>query len=215
MNSAWIDLTVPVSAETPVWPDDPVPRLTRIVDFVPGADFRLSVLNFGLHTGTHVDAPLHYIKGGRDVSKLDLWKMQGEVMVVDATIVEVITVDFLTSFYWKQVKRVFFKTFSNKVYKNEVVIRRPYRALDASAANWLAAQGIVLCGIDGLTIAIESQIGDAHHALLKNEVVVIEHLDLSKLTPGLYEMIALPMLIPGAEAAPARVLVKKSLQQLL
>lgn len=210
MKSDWIDISVPVSKETPVWPGDPSPQLTTLFSQENGDDYRLSELRFGLHTGTHIDAPLHFIREGKDVAALELWRMVGEVQVVDATAVQSITAAYLETLPIGSANRLLFKTFSGSEPRSMAARRQPFRALDNSAAEWLAKRGIVLCGIDGMTIAIEEELSAVHRILLEKETVIVENLFLEQLTAGLYEMMALPVLIPGAEAAPARVLIKKS-----
>lgn len=208
-DNHFIDITVPVTAETPVWPGDPSAELTTLLSMEKGDSCHLSRLSFGLHTGTHVDAPLHFIQGGKDVSSLDLWKMQGEVLVVDATEEERITSVFLEKLQLASPKRILFKTFSGLLPRNTAVLKQPYNALDRSAAEWLTEQGVVLCGIDGMTIAIEEELSAVHRILLEKEIVIVENLILEQLSAGIYEILVMPMLIPCAEAAPARVLIKK------
>lgn len=208
-----VDITVPVTRDTPVWPGDPRPELTTILSIENGDGCRLSQLNFGLHTGTHVDAPLHFINGGKDVAALESWKMEGEVLLVDATGVEIITSQFLSGIDLDGVTRVLFKTFSDEVPRNIAAVQLPYRALDLSAAGYLAEKNMVFCAIDGMTIAIENQLAEVHCVLLEKEIIIVENLHLSGLTAGLYDIHVAPMLIPGAEAAPARVSIKKSLHR--
>lgn len=207
-----IDITVPVSSETPVWPGDPVPQLTTLLSIEHGDDCHLSQLTFSLHTGTHVDAPLHFIRGGKDVSSLDISKMEGEILLVEALGIERITVEVLMSLNLTGIVRLLFKTLPDHLDRNDAARQQPYPALDISAARYLADHGFVLCAIDGMTIAIEEQLTAVHRTLLEKEIVIVENLNLHGLTAGLYEIQVVPMLIPGAEAAPARVTIKKSFQ---
>jgi len=214
-SNGYIDITIPVSETTPVWPGDPAPELNTMFSHSKGDNFQLSRLNIGLHTGTHVDAPLHFIPGGKGIEKLDIRKMMGLAQLMDFSGVTEITSELLEDRLIEGVQRVLLRTFYQYENRDLTAVKKPYRALNENAARFLVKSGVVLCGIDGMTIAIESQLETVHQILLKEEIVIVENLSLSELTEGLYEMIALPMLIPGAEAAPARVLVKKSLQQLL
>lgn len=207
----WMDITIPVSPDVPVWPGDPVPVLTPLLQIENGDTCRLSTLHMGLHTGTHVDAPLHFIPGGKDVTALDLGRLTGAVQLIDLAGTERITAAVLQPLLHPRVKRVLFRTFHPDEDWNRVAAITPYRALDQTGARFLADAGIVLCGIDGITIACEDQLEPVHRLLLERDVVIVENLNLSALTAGHYEIIVLPLLVPGAEAAPARALIKKSL----
>lgn len=209
-DNSFIDITVPVHQETPVWPGDPKPELKTLLSLENGDACHLSQLTLGLHTGTHVDAPLHFMRGGKDVASLALWKLRGEVIVIDATGEPIITAGFLEKQHLGPVKRILFKTFSETADRNTEVLKQPYRALDVSAARWLTEQAFVLCGIDGITIAIEEELTEVHTTLLQREIVIVENLNLQFISAGVYEIWVFPLLIPGAEAAPARVLIKKS-----
>lgn len=212
-RAEYFDVTIPVSDKTPVWPGDPSSELTKIFSHEKGDNFQLSRLSFGLHTGTHVDAPLHFIAGGKDIAALDISKMIGPVQCIDFSGIAEITAELLKGRLMPGVKRVLFRTFHSHENRDTTALQTPYRALNEEAATCLVQAGVLLCGIDGMTIAMEHQLASVHRILLKEEVVILENLDLSKLTDGLYEIMVLPLLLPGAEAAPARVLIKKSLQQ--
>lgn len=203
----WIDVTVPVSAETPVWPGDPSPVLTAIARHEDGDEAHLSELFFGLHSGTHIDAPLHFIPGGGDVCTLPLDALIGVVRVLDATDCVVISAEWLRKRLGDE-QRVIFKTSSDEADRRTLLEAPDFPALDVSAAAMLVEKGVMLAGIDGLSIAIQSELAPVHRLLLEKDVVVLEHLDLRRIKEGIYEMIALPMRITGAEAAPTRVLIR-------
>lgn len=202
----WIDVTVPVSPDTPVWPGDPSPVLTAIARHEDGDEAHLSELFFGLHSGTHIDAPLHFIPGGGDVCAIPLSALIGIVRVLDATECACISAEWLRNRLGDE-QRVIFKTISDDADRRTFLENPDFPALDASAAALLVENGIMLAGIDGLSIAIQSELAPVHRLLLE-EVVVLEHLYLLGIKEGIYEMIALPMRIPGAEAAPTRVLIR-------
>lgn len=202
----WIDITTPISPSTPVWPGDPKAELTRILSFNNGDACTLSLLSAGLHTGTHLDAPLHFIPGGNDSTTFDLQKMIGDVQVIDATITESITAEWLQQHLLPETNRIILKTLSNGETPTGT---GNFKALDPIGAILLLEKKIFFCGIDGLSIATEDSLQETHKILLSHQVVIAEHLHLTSITAGLYEMICLPMLIAGAEAAPARILLRE------
>jgi len=137
----------------------------------------ISSLSLGTHTGTHIDAPAHYFENGTPVDKLDL-----ENLVTSA---EVVTSPLMPTTNCKAV-----------LFKNAV-------PLSIETAKQLQFEGFKTIGCDTPSIGDD----DVHHFLLKNEIVIIEMLDLSKISDGVYQMIALPLKIEGADASPARVVL--------
>lgn len=202
----WIDITTPITPSTPIWPGDPKAELTRILSFNNGDGCTLSSLFAGLHTGTHLDAPLHFIPGGNDSTSFDFEKMIGDVQVIDATITESITAEWILQKIYPTARRIIFKTLS---IGETPTGSGNFKALDPIAAKFLLEKDICFCGIDGLSIATEDSLEETHKILLNHQVIIAEHLHLTSITAGLYEMICLPMLIPGAEAAPARILLRE------
>lgn len=202
----WIDITTPISPSTPVWPGDPVAEITHMLSFNNGDGCTLSSLSAGLHTGTHLDAPLHFIPGGNDITTLDLNKMIGDVQVLDATEADSITAEWIQQHLSPETKRILFKTLSSGETPSGA---GNFKALDPNAAKLLLEKEICFCGIDGLSIATEDSLEETHKILLNHQVIIAEHLHLTSITAGVYEMICLPILIPGAEAAPARILLRE------
>lgn len=203
----WRDVTVPVSFDTPVWPGDPSPVFTPVARHEDGDGVQLSEVFFGLHSGTHIDAPLHFIPGGADVCGVPVQALIGMVRVMDATACQCISAEWLSDRLGED-QRVIFKTISDDVDRKAFLVNPDFPALDVSAALFSVEKGMVLAGIDGLSIAIQNQLAPVHRVLLEKNVVILEHLDLRGIEPGYYEMVALPLLIPSAEAAPARVLLR-------
>ncbi len=207
-SGKWIDITVSIDSATPVWPGDPAPVISRIAAHESGDGYQLSEAFFGLHTGTHIDAPLHFIQGAKDITALSIDKMIGEVRVLDATAIKIITAAWLEDKAVQQGERLIFKTL-NYPLKEPVHYKEEFTALDESATGFLAAKKIRFAGIDGLSIAIYPSLREAHVTLLKEEIIIAENLHLEEIDAGMYDMICLPVKITGAEAAPARVLLKK------
>ncbi len=204
----WIDVSVGIESGMPVWPGDPSPLITRVASFEGGDDYQLSEAFFGLHSGTHIDAPLHFIPGGKCIAEIALHKLVGLVRVLDATSCKLIDAAWLSEKSIEAGERLFFKTCSSTENRNPDP-SCPFRALDDSAARYLVDKKIEMAGIDGLSIAILQQLKEVHVTLLNAEIVIVENLDLQKISEGYFEMLCLPVKISGAEAAPARVLLRK------
>lgn len=207
-KSSWIDISSGICAATPVWPGDPSPIITAVATHAAGDGYQLSEAFFGLHTGTHIDAPLHFIPDGKGIDELDLNKLIGAVRVLDATGCELIDAVWLLEKDIQPGERLLFKTFT-VTGKRVIDYTDHFTALDGTGARFLAEKKIHLAGIDGLSIAINQQLQEVHICLLKEEIVILENLNLNAISEGHYEMICLPVKIEGAEAAPARVLVRQ------
>lgn len=206
IRNNWIDITTPITPTTPVWPGDPVAELTPILRFSNGDGCNLSALSAGLHTGTHLDAPLHFIPEGNDITMLDLNKMIGDVQVLDATETGSIYTEWIQQNIHPATRRILFKTLS---IGETPTGSGNFKALDPAAAKLLLEKEVCFCGIDGLSIATEDTLEETHKILLNHQVIIAEHLNLTSITAGVYEMICLPIMIPGAEAAPARVILRQ------
>jgi arylformamidase len=210
MEGGWMDVSEPISKNTIVWPGDPQAIITQVASYEIGDNYQLSEAFLNLHTGTHVDASLHFIKEGNDVTKISLEALMGEAKVLDASAQKVISTDWLMTKKLRKGDRVLFKTMKDNDNRQEKLSQIDFIALNVDAAYYLSELGIVLAGIDGLSIAIAHELNETHQVLLKNEIVIVEVLNLTGIQEGNYEMICLPIKIEGAEAAPARVLLRET-----
>ncbi|MFN2532322.1 MAG: cyclase family protein [Pyrinomonadaceae bacterium] len=207
------DLSVPLRAEMPTYPGDPEIKILQWSTLESGANANVSQLNFGAHTGTHVDAPAHFLRDGEKVEFLPLDVLIGKVEVVEVpNDFEVIRQDFLQEVWKAGTRRVLFKTRNSRFWADsENSFREDYTYLDLSGAQFLVEQGICLVGIDYLSI---EQFGTArfetHRLLLSHKVVIIEGLNLDQIAAGEYELICLPLRIRGGsgDGAPARVVLR-------
>jgi arylformamidase len=207
------DVTVPVSNELPTWPSDPGVQITDWCSLAAGDDANVSMLNFGAHTGTHVDAPAHFIEGAAKVESLSLESLIGEAQVVAVPDdVYVIDEEFVRKHCTPGAERVIFKT-RNSAFWSEVKLQfhSDFTYLDLPAAKWLVEQGIKLVGIDYLSIEkFASEKHETHIALLSRGVVILEGLNLTGITAGKYELICLPLRLRSnkGDGAPARVVLR-------
>jgi arylformamidase len=204
----WFDISVPIAPGTVVYEGDPAVSLEQIQSLANGGVCNLSQLSFGVHTGTHIDAPLHFIEGGAGVEETPLDALIGPATVVDAAAVvgNIDAAALATLAIPADVERLLFKTTNSRLW--EMGRFSPeFIGLTADAAEALVAHGVRLVGIDYLSIAPPDDPAPTHLALLEAGVVILEGLDLREVPPGPYTLVCLPLLIAGADGAPARAIL--------
>lgn len=206
----WIDVTVPVRSGMVVYEGDPEVRIGRVADMAEGAVCNVSRAELGLHSGTHIDAPVHFLPGAGGIEAIPVEALMGPVFVVDAQEVcdhiDRRTLDQLE--VPAGMERVLFKTANSRLWESGR-FERAYVALIEDAARELAGRGVRLVGIDYLSVAPYGDPAPTHLALLEAGVVVLEGLDLRAVEPGRWEMISLPLLVPGSDGAPSRTLLRR------
>ena len=203
------DVSVPIDNGMPVWPTDPAVSLTTAT--IPSIDrrrtIRVTSIRLGSHTGTHIDAPNHFVEGGKKLHQIPLTWLVGQVAVFHIAGVPSINRRHLEQLDWVGVKRVLFKT-DNSDHWKDAEFYENYVYLEPDAASFLVERGLRLVGIDYLSI---DRYGSEHHpshlVLLPNDIVILEGLDLSAVVPGRYHMVALPLNIQHADGAPTRVIL--------
>ncbi|NOZ71607.1 MAG: cyclase family protein [Chloroflexi bacterium] len=203
------DISLPISPNIVVWEDDPHVTLTQVSHLDRGDIATLSTISCSVHTGTHVDAPCHFIAGGASVESLDLYTLVGPAWVADAEGIPLITAAFLDTLDLPpHLERLLLRSDNSKrQLLNDTSFHRDYVALAADAASWLVEKGIKLVGVDYLSVAPFQQIEATHHILLGAGVVVVEGLNLQNIEPGLYQFYCLPLRIVGSDGAPARAIL--------
>lgn len=193
------DVTRPISSTSPHYPGDPSPEiLTKDHGSYLTTDLHLST-----HTGTHIDAPSHYLDGATTIDRLPLSHLMGRCRVVDFTscgekIGEQHLQGRLTG-----IQRIFIKTQASEVSQ----FGTSFPHLDMTAATSLLHAGIICVGIDSPSIEAYHGDGSLHQLLLSHGIVIIELLDLSKVAEGTYWMVALPLRLQGLDGSPARVIL--------
>ncbi len=206
------DITVPISENTPVYEGDPTVEITIANAIARGDTANVSRLCCGIHTGTHVDAPNHFIEGSRRVHELELEKLVGKCRVVEidksVTAIEAKHIENLDG-----AERVLFKT-RNSDFWNDFShgFRKDFTYIAPDAAKALVDLRIKLVGIDYLSVEkFGAETFDTHITLLEKEVVIIEGLDLREIAAGEYELICLPLKIVGGtgDGAPARTILRQ------
>ena len=207
------DVTVPLSNELPTYPGDPGVQIRDWSTLANGDAANVSVLYFGAHTGTHVDAPAHFIEGAAKVESLALDVLIGEAQVVEVPKeFRVIDEQFVIENCAPGSERILFKT-SNSDFWSEPKpeFHTDFTYLDLKAAERLIDHGAKLIGIDYLSIEKFAQHNhETHYALLSRGVVILEGLNLSDVPAGKYELICLPLRLRSdkGDGAPARVVLR-------
>ena len=201
------DITVPLAAGMSTYPGDP-PFVLESVQRSGDSPFELSRLSLSTHTGTHVDAPGHFVPGGASVDQLPLEILLGKARVVELLVRETVGRVDLEALDLRDDLRVLLKTrMSGQLLRSGY--HQDHVHLSEDAALYLAQAGIKLVGIDYLSVdRFGSTDFPAHRALLGAGVIVLEGLDLSEVEPGEYEMACLPLRIAGGDGAPARVVLR-------
>ena len=207
------DVSVPLSAATPTYPGDPGIEIKQWLRLANGDAANVSLMNFGLHSGTHVDAPAHFIEGGAKVESLPLESLIGEAEVVAvADHIAAIDESFVAANCGSGSQRILFKTRNSAFWGNpDQGFRDDYVYIDPSAARWLVESGVKLVGIDYLSVEkFKSDSFQTHLAFLSRGVVIVESLDLRAVPSGRYELICLPLKVAGGsgDGAPARVILR-------
>jgi arylformamidase len=207
------DVTVPLSNELPTWPGDPGIQIRDWLSLAQGDAANVSVLNCGAHTGTHVDAPAHFIDGGAKVESLPLEVLIGEAEVIEVPdSYRVIDEEFVRARCAPGTTRVVFKTRNSRFWSEpKPEFHTDFTYLDLAAAERLVQQGAKLIGIDYLSIEKYGQKEhETHHALLSRGVIILEGLNLTNIPAGRYELICLPLRLRSdkGDGAPARVVLR-------
>jgi arylformamidase len=195
------DVSVPLREGMVTYPGDPQVHLERAASIAEGAPVNLTRIDFGLHSGTHVDAPVHFIDGASGVDSVPLEALIGACEVVEAPDLSRESVSRAP----EGAARVLFKTPNSELWSRDEFADE-FARLDCEAARLLVERGVRLVGVDYLSVGDEA----AHHALLEAGVVPVEGLDLRGVEPGSYELVCLPLRVVGADGAPARaVLIRR------
>jgi arylformamidase len=199
----------------PVWPGNSGVRIVPVKRMATGDKNNLSRLECGVHTGTHVDAPWHFLEEGSTVEQLPLDVMIGEAFVAYLPEVDIITAETLARLTLPDgTTRLLLHTRNSELWETGITeFRKDFTALTSDAAQWLVDQGIRLIGVDYLSV---HRYGDGpliHQILLKAGIIIIEGLNLTDVAPGKYELICLPLRLDGAEGAPARAVLRKLPEQ--
>jgi len=203
------DISLPIQPGMPIWPGDPGVQIERVASIERGDRVNVSQVCMGVHTGTHVDAPIHFLPDGSGVETLDMNALVGPAWVFDLPDVEAITADVLQQLAIPPgTQRVLFRTRNSRWWaQGEKAFQRNFVAIAADGARWLVDHGVRLVGVDYLSVAPFEDGVSTHRTLLQAGVIPIEGLDLHDVEPGQYTLVCLPLRLAGSDGAPARVIL--------
>ena len=209
----WIDVTATLDpAHTPVYAGDAPLKFEFLKDMRKGDKLTLSAYSLGAHSGTHIDAPMHFVVTGVSIDQVPLAPLIGAARVIEiADSIPAIDAAELNRHDWKSSKRLLFRTRSTlRGWMDSATFHRDFAYIAPDAAQLLADAGVVLVGVDYISA---EQFGAAaprtHQILLGRGIPIVEGLDLRPAPAGDYDVIVLPLKVRGHEGAPARAIVRK------
>ncbi len=200
----WLDATTTIRDGMVHWPDNAPVHVKKTLSIAAGAAANVTEVSMSAHTGTHVDAPLHFTAHAGDSTTLDLSQLMGPARVVAITDPRSISLAEVRQLDIRPGDRLLFRTRISDAEWSTAPFQPDFVALDGDAAVFLRDAGVVCVGVDYLSVGK----ADAHHALLDAGICVIEGLALQHIGPGEYELLCLPLKIADSDGAPARVLLR-------
>jgi len=205
-----IDVSVPLDAKLPTYPNNTPFSLEPVKRMARGDSSNVSTLHLSAHTGTHVDAPRHFFDDAPGTEALPLEMLIGRTRVIEVASRTGVTAEDLSAVDLSADVRLLIKT-RNSLLWGVPDFQRDYVGVMESGANYLVAHGVKVVGVDYLSVEQFKEPGaPAHHVLLGAGTIVIEGLDLRDVEPGVYDMYCLPLRVVGSDGAPARVVLRKS-----
>lgn len=203
------DISLPISEDMVRWPSHPPITIQQQSHLERGDRSTVSIINMCVHTGTHVDAPNHFIAKSDGVDRLDLNGLVGSATVADLSGTDRIDSEVLTQLDLPvDTQRLILKTGNSKRWaQGPVVFFEDYAGITTDGADWLVNKGIRLVGIDALSVAVYDQLTATHETLLESGMIIVEGLFLDGISPGQYQFVCLPVNLKGIDGAPARAVL--------
>jgi len=207
--SKWMDISVPLRSGMVHWPGDAPPSMDRLADMDKGDVCNARMMHMSAHTGTHMDAPLHFLRDGMSIDQMPAEATIGPARVIQIRDLNVIGRDELEKCDIRAGERLLFKTAnSTRCWKCRHFLKE-FVHVNAEAARYLVERRVSTIGVDYLSVGAYAGDGvETHQILLSAGVWIIEGLDLSAVAPGEYEMVCLPLKIAGGDGAPARAFLR-------
>lgn len=205
----WIDVSVPIFEGMVHWPGDPPIQVNHVLHLKRGDPATVSQLTLGSHTGTHVDAPNHFLPKGDGVDSVPIQAMIGVARVIELPKIKEITAAQLEDQRIQEGERILFRTSNSSRGWETHEFVHDFVSLSVEGAEYLAKRGVQTIGVDYLSVGKGEAGPVVHRKLLEAGICIVEGLNLAKASEGLYEMLCLPIRVRDGDGAPARVLLKK------
>lgn len=216
INNEWIDISVPVREGMPLWPGDPGLSFERVMDQSNGDVCTLTRASMSAHTGTHMDAPLHFVGSSPTYSSPTI-----DAMPLDATVgpARVIRIQHPTAIHRAEIEpyaiqpgeRILFRTGNSDRDWGNLPFDEDFVFIARDAAEYLADRNVRAVGVDYLSVGgFRQDSVETHVALLGKGIWIMEGLVLGCVEPGNYELVCLPLKWVGAEGAPARAMLRRA-----
>lgn len=202
-----LDITLSIDGRLVLYPGDPPPAVHRLSSIAEGAALTASSLELGCHVGTHVDAPLHFLRDGASLDELSLDHFHGPAHVVDMCGRDAITAADVASIRVPTATHILFKTKNSQLLKQRS-FRKDYCYVTPEATEGLLALDPLSIGIDYYSLdPPEGDSFSSHLAVARRGLPVFVCLNLADVEPGEYRLSAFPLKVPGLEASPVRALL--------
>ena len=206
------DITLSIQEGMAVWPGQSSVELAYLSHTEQGDSATVTRLRMSVHTGTHLDAPMHFIQGGAGVETLDLNVLIGPAWMIDLSDAAHITAEALAAADIPAgTERLLIRTRNSQHWAAGQYFEfdRDYVAIEDDGAAWLVERGVRLVGVDYYSVAPFGNTKPTHITLLSAGVIPVEGLDLIRIEPGVYELICLPLKIAGRAGAPCRAVLRR------
>ena len=209
MTENWIDVSVPLHSDMVHWPNNPPVCIERMLDIERDDTANVSKLSMGAHTGTHMDAPIHFLQAGKGIDTMPLTATIGRARVIEIRDPESIKPEELYPHHIQHGERILFKTRNSTRCWQTTDFVQDFVYISQEAARYLASQQVQTVGVDYLSVGGFFKDGvETHQALLEAGIWIIEGLNLESVLPGIVELICLPLKIEGCDGAPARAILR-------
>jgi arylformamidase len=210
---ALIDISVPISPQMPIYPGDPGVVFESALDMGCGGVANVTHIHIGSQTGTHFDTPHHILNNGVTIEQIPLEQCYGPALVIEIPEeIQAIDLAILKTFDLSGCTRLLLKTRNSGFWQThpESFVEH-FAALTGDGAEYLASQGVQLVGIDYLSVELFGSSGlKAHKALLEQNILILEGINLASVDPGRYTLIAFPLKYHGLDGAPTRAVLVRN-----
>lgn len=205
----YIDISMSVENGMITWPSDSPVNITRARSMDNGERLNKSRIDMSAHTGTHIDAPVHFLQDGNGIDQVPLELLIGPALLIHIPDVRQIGARQLESAgTGNGISRLLIKTDNSRLLEKRE-FDKGYSHITQDGAQYLVERGIGLVGVDYLSVAEYGKGEAVHRELLGAGIAIIEGLDLREVEPGIYRLTALPLRIKGCDGGPARVILEK------